>query len=87
MEITIKDVKEPKDIELEAYVRELEAVNDSLQDENDELRDQIQQAAEMKAEEAIAEVKRGIIEKLEEMPAERYKEIVLSFVSEILTED
>ena len=84
MEIFINNAKTDVDPETEKYIRELEAANDSLQEENDSLRDELQQAAEVKADDALAEMKRMLIEELEETPAERLKEWIVDIVSEAL---
>ena len=84
MEIFINNAKTDVDPETEKYIRELEAANDSLQEENDSLRNELEQAAEVKSDEVLAEMKRMLIEELEEMPAERLKEWIVDIVSEAI---
>lgn len=72
-------------LQMEKELRELEAVNDSLEEENDHLKAELQKAAEFKADESLAEIKRSIIDELEKMPAEEMKDFIVRTVSSALT--
>lgn len=72
-------------LQMEKELRELEAVNDSLEEENDRLKAELQKAAEFKADESLAEIKRSIIDELEKMPAEEMKDFIVRTVSSALT--
>lgn len=72
-------------LQMEKELRELEAVNDSLEEENDRLKAELQKAAEFKADEGIAEVKRMLIDELEKMPADEMKDFIVRTVSSALT--
>lgn len=72
-------------LQMEKELRELEAVNDSLEEENEHLKAELQKAAEFKADESLAEIKRSIIEELEKMPADEMKDFIVRTVSSALT--
>lgn len=74
-------------LQMEKELRELEAVNDSLEEENDRLKAELQESAEMKAEDSIAEVKRMILDAVEEISAEDMKKFIVRVVTEALMED
>ena len=74
-------------LQMELELRKLESENDSLQDENDRLNAELQKAAEFKADEGIAEIKRMILDAVEEIPAEDLKKFVVRVVTEALMED
>lgn len=74
-------------LQMELELRKLEAVNDSLQDENDRLRAELHEAAEFKADEGIAEIKRMILNAVEEISAEDLKKFVVRVVTEALMGD
>ena len=74
-------------LQMEKELREMEAVNDDLQDENDRLRAELQESAEMKAEDSITEVKRMILDAVEEISAEDMKKFIVRVVTEALMED
>ena len=94
MEIYINESRPGMDADTEHYIRELEIANDGLQDENEELRKEIHdlklmvdKAKVMKTDEVMAEMKRDILNHLEQMPAETIRDMVVEIASEVLTED
>ena len=85
MRIYINENRPNVDADTENYIRELEIANDGLQDENENLKAELQKAAEFRADESLAEIKRSIIDELEKMPAEEMKNFIVRTISDALT--